>query len=75
MKIPFKEVLMKIASSTNSTLIITDGTMKSVGEAIVELNINTEKVCLLGITNWGKVYGIDVLEVFNNYAAIHFFKS
>jgi hypothetical protein len=72
---PFKEGLMKIATSANSTLIITDGTMKSIGQAIAEYNMNNKKVFLLGINNWGKVDERDKLEVLKNFQNEHLLKK
>jgi hypothetical protein len=66
---------MKIATSANSTLIITDGTMKSIGQAIAEYNINNKKVFLLGINNWGKVDERDKLEVIKTFQNEHLLKK
>jgi hypothetical protein len=66
---------MKIATSANSTLIITDGTMKSIGQAIAEYNINNTKVFLLGINNWGKVDERDKLEVIKTFQNEHLLKK
>ena len=58
---------MKIATNTNSTLIITAGTntgiTKYIGASIIEHNVDRKKVSLLGIANWGRIANKDELEV------------
>ena len=61
----FKSGLIKAATSTNA-LIITGGTntgvMKLVGHAIVESDIDTSGIDILGIATWGIVADKDKLE-------------
>ena len=70
LKSAFKEGLISVAKSTNSTLVTTGGTncgvMKLVGEAIAESEFKyttSSIISVLGIALWNKLYDKEELQV------------